>query len=108
MENMIQIMISRPHYVWVAMSGYDTRPYAWNPKKREILSRAPVAHEVGFANRHQQAYDVPAGDIAGWLATLPEGTLIISPDYSGSEWRGEWVHDARSGEFIGYDEGDQA
>lgn len=83
--------------VWVGSLGYDTRPYV---KRRtagwERDVRLPVAFNWASAYYASDASDAsdaseafPEGDIGGFIAALPVGAIIVSPEYSGCNYHGE-------------------
>lgn len=71
---------------WVGSLGYSTLPRTLT---RDGWVSLPVAHTVGYADSGQ-TYNVPAGDVEGAIREIPVGGTIVLPDYSGSNWCGEW------------------
>lgn len=88
--------------VWVGDHGYDTRPRAvlFNTEESPHKEYAPVACSFEYANNHTPASAHPAEDIEGWLRSLPEGTLIILPDYCGMHLVGEFFWEVMGGSIV--------
>ena len=88
-ETRMEHIPNSQYEVWIGGLGYDTRPYI------QTGEHLPVAYDVGYADG-RPGYSVPAGDVAGFLAALPEGSVVIEPDFMGSTLVGHtrWVKNA--------------
>lgn len=92
------------HHVWTGSLGYDTRPYlkggTIDGVDRDWV--LPVAYWGGNAcNNIDDEGDVTAGDVLGFVESLPVGAVIVVPDYLGCNYVGEesyirapngWLH----------------
>lgn len=98
--------LTRTYRVWVGDHGYDTRPWADIPGRFDTVV-PPIAYELEFASRHHQDMNdtVEAGDVLGWLYSLPDETIICIPEFSGHRNIGVYVWEIQNGKPVplGYD-----
>lgn len=89
--------LTRTYKVWVGECGYDTRPWATLPNADE--DRPPVACVIEHAANHLQRYNASheAGDVLGWLDSLPEGAEVFVPNHSGYRQVGTYMWKIQNG-----------
>jgi len=77
-----RINCGAPYYQWVGWAGYDTRPYQY--LRGHSATHLPVQYRVEYASNHSEGWDSPAGDVQGFLESLPLGAVVDVPHYHGS------------------------
>lgn len=79
----IDMLLSEQYQVWNGVHGYDTRPFVKNG------AYLPVPYWEGFAAGDiPDTGDVGCGDIEAFLNDLPNGSVIVVPEYHGSNFCG--------------------
>jgi hypothetical protein len=87
-EELIKFLYTLQQTVWYGSLGYDTRPCILHDNKWEPL---PIEHEVGFADSSRTGYTAYEGSLNALIRLASYDSLLVAPDYAGSNEDGEWV-----------------